>query len=78
MKHELRVMQARPQAASSTSSSTFGHGGAAYASIYAASKHRSRLEPSRPALEAGGISGSLVNAVGAGCDRDRDAQSLHR
>src|SRR5258708_25269833 len=39
MKHELRVMQAQGSGSIVNISSTFGHEGAAGASIYAASKH---------------------------------------
>src|SRR5260221_14569201 len=42
MKHELRVMQAQGSGSIINISSTFGHGGAAYAAIYSASKHAVR------------------------------------
>ena len=39
MKHELRVMQAQGSGSIVNISSTYGHEGAAGASVYAASKH---------------------------------------
>ncbi|MGC7532340.1 SDR family oxidoreductase, partial [Pandoraea pneumonica] len=39
MKHELRVMTAQGSGSIVNISSTYGHEGAAYASVYAGSKH---------------------------------------
>src|SRR5258705_1362545 len=65
MKHELRVMQAQGAGSIINISSTFGHGGAAYASIYAASKHAVEGLTKSAALEAP-ASGVCVNAVAPG------------
>lgn len=65
MKHELRVMQAQGSGSIVNISSTFGHGGGANASIYAASKHAVEGLTKSVALEAGSF-GVRVNAVAPG------------
>ena len=77
MKHELRVMQPQGHGSIVNISSTYGHEGAAGASVYAASKHAVEGMTKSAALEAGELRRAR-QCSGAGSDRDRDAQPLHR
>jgi NAD(P)-dependent dehydrogenase (short-subunit alcohol dehydrogenase family) len=65
MKHELRAMLPNGRGSIVNISSTYGHDGAAGASIYAASKHAVEGLTKSVALEAGGF-GVRVNAVAPG------------
>jgi NAD(P)-dependent dehydrogenase (short-subunit alcohol dehydrogenase family) len=65
LKHELRAMQARGKGSIINISSTYGHEGAAYASVYAGSKHAVEGITKSVALEAAST-GVRVNAVAPG------------
>ena len=65
MKHELRVMQAQGRGSIVNVSSTFGHSGAAGASLYAASQHAIEGLTKSAALEAAEF-GVRVNVVAPG------------
>src|SRR5258708_12100632 len=65
MKHELRVMLAQGSGSIVNVSSTYGHTGAAGASIYVASKHAVEGLTKSAALEVAGT-GVRVNVVAPG------------
>ena len=65
MKHELRAMQAQGRGSIVNLSSTYGHEGAAGASVYVASKHAVEGMTKSAALEAAS-SGVRINAVAPG------------
>ena len=65
MKHELRIMTAQGSGSIINISSTYGHEGAAYASVYAGSKHAVEGMTKSAALEVAS-SGVRVNAVAPG------------
>src|SRR6267154_2239682 len=65
MKHEVRAMQAQGSGSIINISSTYGHEGAAYASVYVGSKHAVEGFTKSAALEAAGT-GVRVNAVAPG------------
>jgi NAD(P)-dependent dehydrogenase (short-subunit alcohol dehydrogenase family) len=65
MKHELRVMTAQRSGSIINISSTYGHEGAAYASVYVGSKHAVEGMTKSAALEVAGT-GVRVNAVAPG------------
>jgi NAD(P)-dependent dehydrogenase (short-subunit alcohol dehydrogenase family) len=65
MKHALRIMTAQQSGSIINISSTYGHEGAAYASVYAGSKHAVEGMTKSAALEVA-ASGVRVNAVAPG------------
>lgn len=65
LKHELRVMTAQQSGSIINISSTYGHEGAAFASVYAGSKHAVEGITKSAALEVA-ASGVRVNAVAPG------------
>src|SRR5258707_476303 len=65
LKHELRVMTAQKRGSIINISSTYGHEGAAYASVYAASKHAVEALTKSAALEVAST-GVRVNAMAPG------------
>ncbi len=65
LKHELRVMTAQKSGSVINIASTYGHEGAAYASVYAGSKHAVEGFTKSAALEVA-TAGVRVNAVAPG------------
>jgi len=65
LKHELRVLTAQKSGSIINISSSYGHEGAAYASVYAGSKHAVEGITKSAALEVAGT-GVRVNAVAPG------------
>src|SRR4051794_5928436 len=65
LKHEVRIMRAQGSGSIVNISSTYGHEGAAYAFMYAASKHAVEGMTKSIALEVAGA-GVRVNAVAPG------------
>jgi NAD(P)-dependent dehydrogenase (short-subunit alcohol dehydrogenase family) len=65
LKHEMRVMTAQKSGSVINISSTYGHEGAAFASVYVGSKHAVEGITKSVALE-GAASGVRVNAVAPG------------
>ena len=77
LKHEIRVMQAQGAGSIINISSTYGHKGAAGASIYAASKHA--VEGLTRSVALGGRRcRSSCQCGSSRPDRYRDARPLHR
>ena len=77
MKHEVRAMQAQGSGSIINISSTYGHKGAAFASIYVGAKHAVEGITKSVALEVA-KSGIRVNAVATRPHGHRDADPIHR
>ena len=76
MKHEVRVMQEQGSGSIINISSTYGHEGAAGASVYVGSKHAVEGITKSVALEIA-KSGIRVNVVAPGPDGHRHVDPLH-